>query len=306
MNGHRRKSGFTLIELLVVIAIIAILAAILFPVFAQAREKARAISCLSNTKQLGLAFAMYSQDFDEMYPDGVNWFWPAGAGWGGQVYPYVKSVHVYQCPDDATLSQNHVSYGYNSNNCDPTGSSVSSYPISEYNSPDKTVLLFEVTGNMFVSTDTWSVATPANEFGADNYQGATPSYAGCNLGECGYTPAGFGTLAWGAEHGGLSGAGTWAATPPLLQYATGYLRNTETVDEPVYAGQVGRHTGGSNFLLADSHAKWLPPAAVCAGLTNPNQNDCNTTLALAPSTEGTMAAGTNCNDQTIAATFSLN
>jgi prepilin-type N-terminal cleavage/methylation domain-containing protein len=64
----RTKSGFTLIELLVVIAIIAILAAILFPVFAQAREKARATACLSNLKQLALGWLMYSQDYDEAYP----------------------------------------------------------------------------------------------------------------------------------------------------------------------------------------------------------------------------------------------
>ena len=67
MSPHRR-AGFTLIQLLVVIAIIAILAAILFPVFAQAREKARAISCLSNLKQTGLAWSMYTQDYDEIIP----------------------------------------------------------------------------------------------------------------------------------------------------------------------------------------------------------------------------------------------
>src|SRR5436305_11507378 len=70
MQGSRK--GFTLIELLVVIAIIAILAAILFPVFAKARAQARKISCLSNTKQLGLAHLMYAQDYDEMLPLGEN------------------------------------------------------------------------------------------------------------------------------------------------------------------------------------------------------------------------------------------
>src|SRR5580704_7489517 len=70
MNIRRRTAGFTLIELLVVIAIIAILAAILFPVFAQAREKARQTSCISNLKQIGLATLQYVQDYDETYPDG--------------------------------------------------------------------------------------------------------------------------------------------------------------------------------------------------------------------------------------------
>src|SRR5213594_3906966 len=68
MHGRNQWSGFTLIELLVVIAIIAILAAILFPVFAQARDKARAASCLSNLKQMGVSWMMYAQDYDETYP----------------------------------------------------------------------------------------------------------------------------------------------------------------------------------------------------------------------------------------------
>ena len=79
MTSRSARRGFTLIELLVVIAIIAILAAILFPVFAQAREKARAISCLSNTKQVGTATMMYGQDYDEVLPDacreGRAWAW---------------------------------------------------------------------------------------------------------------------------------------------------------------------------------------------------------------------------------------
>lgn len=99
-----RKKGFTLIELLVVIAIIAILAAILFPVFARAREKARQTSCLSNVKQLGLAFMQYAQDYDERLPG----FFPAwgtnpdppgsGCSWWQGVYPYIKNYQVYVCP----------------------------------------------------------------------------------------------------------------------------------------------------------------------------------------------------------------
>ena len=98
----KRRIGFTLIELLVVIAIIAILAAILFPVFAQAREKARAISCLSNTKQLGLAIYMYVQDYDESYPKSTDAADALGAnqidGWADLIFPYVKSDGAYRCP----------------------------------------------------------------------------------------------------------------------------------------------------------------------------------------------------------------
>ncbi len=94
------RKGFTLIELLVVIAIIAILAAILFPVFARARDKARQTSCLSNVKELGLAVQMYVADHDEtMVPFATT---PAdGLGsisWAALLYPYVKNVEVYDCP----------------------------------------------------------------------------------------------------------------------------------------------------------------------------------------------------------------
>jgi prepilin-type N-terminal cleavage/methylation domain-containing protein/prepilin-type processing-associated H-X9-DG protein len=107
-----RTSGFTLIELLVVIAIIAILAAILFPVFAQAREKARQTTCLSNSKESALAMIMYVQDYDEdLAPcwnmqqsnpgDGSNWFnWPLYHTWVELVYPYTKNMAMYQCPDN--------------------------------------------------------------------------------------------------------------------------------------------------------------------------------------------------------------
>ena len=95
---RRRSSGFTLIELLVVIAIIAILAAILFPVFARAREKARANTCLSNTKQLTLGLLMYVNDFDERFPPSMSG-WGSPPGWETLTYPYVKNVQIYQCPD---------------------------------------------------------------------------------------------------------------------------------------------------------------------------------------------------------------
>lgn len=137
-SDQRRQNigyGFTLIELLVVIAIIAILAAILFPVFAQAREKARTASCLSNTKQIGLGIEMYVQDYDENFPhytqycfripnplkpndpshpNGVWEMWQAG------VYPYTKNWQIFTCPSDAIppssdpfVNYYDLSYGYN-------------------------------------------------------------------------------------------------------------------------------------------------------------------------------------------------
>ncbi len=99
------SKGFTLIELLVVIAIIAILAAILFPVFAKARDKARQTSCLSNMKQLGLAFMMYAQDNDETFPtrrwDMISYDW--GYSWLNpflSMEPYIKSRNIMFCPSD--------------------------------------------------------------------------------------------------------------------------------------------------------------------------------------------------------------
>jgi prepilin-type N-terminal cleavage/methylation domain-containing protein/prepilin-type processing-associated H-X9-DG protein len=111
MLARIRKMGFTLIELLVVIAIIAILAAILFPVFAKAREAARSASCKSNLKQLGTAWMMYVQDYDEKCPynswgQGSACGGPAGGGpnrgiWFASVQPYIKNTAVMLCPSDS-------------------------------------------------------------------------------------------------------------------------------------------------------------------------------------------------------------
>jgi prepilin-type N-terminal cleavage/methylation domain-containing protein/prepilin-type processing-associated H-X9-DG protein len=98
-----KRHGFTLIELLVVIAIIAILAAILFPVFAKAREKARQSSCLSNVKQIGLGLIQYAQDFDEMFPRPWNNIPGVIPGsnyvtWVDMIMPYCKNLQMFQCP----------------------------------------------------------------------------------------------------------------------------------------------------------------------------------------------------------------
>jgi prepilin-type N-terminal cleavage/methylation domain-containing protein/prepilin-type processing-associated H-X9-DG protein len=160
MNRAHRSSirAFTLIELLVVIAIIAILAAILFPVFAQAREKARQISCLSNTKQLGLAFMMYVQDYDETFPfaqyspvDGSD------GTWRNTIQPYVKngqgSGSLLGCPSDYALPSganggsssyavSGVLTGYNGGN-DPT-QVTPSQTLAVINTPADVLLMADV------------------------------------------------------------------------------------------------------------------------------------------------------------------
>ncbi len=101
----RRHSGFTLIELLVVIAIIAILAAILFPVFAQAREQARGVSCLSNMRQIGTATTLYIQDYDETFPMNLYFGYTPSpcvyTAWGA-ILPYSKNSQLYACPSQPT------------------------------------------------------------------------------------------------------------------------------------------------------------------------------------------------------------
>lgn len=119
VSSRKERSGFTLIELLVVIAIIAILAAILFPVFATAREKARQTSCASNMKQVGIAIQQYLTDYDETYPIVYNlgaapWTWfpynsPASAV--VELYPYVKSIQVWTCPSQTDKVYSYWSYG---------------------------------------------------------------------------------------------------------------------------------------------------------------------------------------------------
>jgi len=96
------RYAFTLIELLVVMAVIAILAAILFPVFAASREKARAVGCLSNERQLALSIRLYAQDYDEFLPIGDSADSPAPRHtWRALVLPYVKNLHVYRCPSNS-------------------------------------------------------------------------------------------------------------------------------------------------------------------------------------------------------------
>lgn len=138
MGRMRKKRAFTLIELLVVIAIIALLASILFPVFARARENARKTSCLNNMKQIGLGLLAYTQDFDELFV--ADWFGPdtgptdpenTGARrykWMDAIYPYVRSEQLFNCPSHS-FTGNFKPYKYFANLTAPA-TSYGSYVIN--------------------------------------------------------------------------------------------------------------------------------------------------------------------------------
>ncbi len=121
-----RRMAFTLLEILVVIGILSLLAALLFPVFARAREEGRKTGCISNLKQLGMAFAQYVSDYDSHYPDSMSYDTPAGipSTWDILILPYSKSPAVLQCPSDHTATRFQLpglgsnlyrSYGYTYN-----------------------------------------------------------------------------------------------------------------------------------------------------------------------------------------------
>ncbi len=170
-----RRHGFTLIELLVVIAIIAILAAILFPVFARAREKARQTSCLSNVKQIGLGILMYAQDYDERLPgtyqkDGQAGDWPLHK-WAASVVPYVKNSQIFVCPsgtpgnDYGTGSVGPMSYGAN-NYLMPDARGNFNAALARISHPAETLLIFDAwAANRYCVRGNWYMGGGADCYG---------------------------------------------------------------------------------------------------------------------------------------------
>jgi len=213
-----RQAGFTLIELLVVIAIIAILAAILFPVFAKVREKARQTACSSNEKQIALGFAQYVQDNDERFPPLVQlstfYQWPI------LVTPYIKSKGVFMCPDDSGLNHSDVapydreSYAMNTA-LTSGGDQYTGGSIANINYPSELCLLAE----------NWLDPVAGQGFG---YKG-TNSPSTFNAGY---------TKLW------YSGTATPVTTDPV---PTGQD----------FATPIARHNGGLNVCFTDSHVKFL-------------------------------------------------
>ena len=177
------KKGFTLIELLVVIAIIAILAAILFPVFAKAREKARQSSCLSNVKQLGLGMIQYAQDYDEMLPRTAIQVPTGYYGWETLIYPYVKNDQLFVCPSRTTIRWNSAvpttyspcGYGFFGPNAAAISPSLSSRALGNVSSPATCAMVadshdtgqYVIDGTVISSVDNGRPPEPRHNDGAN-------------------------------------------------------------------------------------------------------------------------------------------
>jgi prepilin-type N-terminal cleavage/methylation domain-containing protein/prepilin-type processing-associated H-X9-DG protein len=224
MRKSKARFGFTLIELLVVIAIIAILAAILFPVFNAARGKARQTSCMSNLKQMGAAIAEYSGDWDERYPIRETPY-PYGStrySWRMFLWPFVKNKQIFVCPSlpkwntfvtkyrtgaytDQQWQGGYVWQRVHGENNGPEGKK-----LSEVLSPSSTIDIVEIDTNLRVDT-----MTNFHEFQQYSMKFKNPG--------SGYD----------AIHG--------------------FVRKDE-------GGT--RHSGGSNYLFCDSHVKWSKPGGI--------------------------------------------
>jgi prepilin-type N-terminal cleavage/methylation domain-containing protein/prepilin-type processing-associated H-X9-DG protein len=243
--SNPKRSGFTLIELLVVIAIIAILAAILFPVFAQARTAARKATCISNLKQLALSQLMYIQDYDENFSSwdgGVNpnnnaWNMPEGTGWWmNQTIPYIKNFGVHACPNDSRQFDENsytdpngwgfaIVLGSTANGTKPPKYYQSSYGISEY-----------LVSRSFPFRKITSVGYPANTIMYSDAIGPLIN----DWDDCGTWPPFGPTRTWFAN------AGAWGAWGPPD------WRNYEYWKETV------RHNEGEDIAYVDGHVKFLP------------------------------------------------
>jgi len=237
------RRGFTLIELLVVIAIIAILAAILFPVFAKAREKARQTSCMSNMRQIGTAMMEYVQDYDELLPFLVNCPGPPEMRGPtslpqGQIHPYIKNVQVWSCPSakkfmGPLIGEPALGYARDSVDCwrfplDFAGQKISiGHNSGSVHNP--ILVAFWCGGGTQSPTPLAKIDKPA----------AACAFVDCTI----FASCGCMRSIWADACCGYN-------NPPLQTEA-----NT-------------RHNGGENITYCDGHAKWMKAEAMYAAGTS--------------------------------------
>lgn len=256
INARKRRKGFTLIELLVVIAIIAILAAILFPVFARARENARRTSCMSNMKQLALGVIQYTQDYDEKVP---IWRYSVGGTrptltWSRAIEPYTKSYQITRCPSQAKNPfgiwstsggigwwynwQRWPSYGYNVTYLNPSGCRVVG---GAYDYQPANLSRFASPAAMVMFVDVKIVGDDAGGYYQSVVAEAPGTLSASEPDECAYSDGG-----WGS---GM------------------YLDDGSDIAGPVtYTGDFqARHLEGGNVAFVDGHVKWFTPGRLASG-----------------------------------------
>lgn len=254
---RRKTNGFTLIELLVVIAIIAILAAILFPVFAKAREKARQSACLSNMKQMGLGVMMYKDDNDQTYPpvvvfEDTAWtgptgnlmgsdtgFWDHAWGWQQLIYPYTKNMSICRCPSSSSKGTNATeavgkrNYGANVSILGYDPNYYPTYTNSPYNMGIKNDAVVNNPASKYMIMDygmyqaSWIMTY--HPF-LTNYLPGSGKYAGSDIVDTSWQ------------------SGSYAIT-------------SESKSDYMNA----RHNGGVSVSFADGHAAWKNVQEVCQG-----------------------------------------
>ena len=241
-------SGFTLIELLVVIAIIAILAAILFPVFARARENARRSSCQSNLKQIGLGVLQYVQDYDERYPLAVvhGGGFSLPFGWADAVQPYLKSTQIYQCPSEPngptddplspTAGLGYTDYWYNA--------------LLSWNG-DSTAAGMRYNSSVSLSALPYASLTIMNGDGAST--GGNPGAALYRSNGC----------------GNAVGIGNSTVSTPNFGNCAGASIELAPTGAFGGGGNHIRHLEGTNLSFADGHVKWYKSANLTATAGNP-------------------------------------